>query len=123
MRGKEIPLITVYTIEKRGHTTKKRVPLYELQPAEVVRAKQEALGDNVGWYYGDDCNKCCGVFPAFETETGFDSKCYFVCLVCGKESIHCEMPFLARDEWNAGHFLFNPEDSNYQMTIFDFLEG
>ena len=67
--------------------------------------------------------KCCGVYPAFFTEQTFDSKGYYVCLVCGKESKHEVMPWIAAREWNRGNFIFDPQAENYQMTIFDILGG
>ena len=120
MRGDKIPLITQYTITKTGTKTKK-VPQYTLTTTEEIKAHQDKLGNNASWYYGTWCNKCCGVYPAFMKEQTFDDKGYYVCLVCGKESIHTDMPWQARDEWNAGNYVFNPQTDNYQMTISDWL--
>lgn len=118
MRGDQIPKITQYTITENG-TKSRKVPMYKLMPAEIVKARQDKLGENAGWYFGTWCNKCCGVYPASMSETGFDDLCYYVCLVCGKESKHCAMPWQARDEWNAGNYVFDPEKDDYQLTLFD----
>ena len=123
MRGSAIPKTTQYIIQKNVLTTSKKVPMYELKPAKEIKAHQDSLDKNAGWYYGTDCKKCCGVYPAFFTEQTFDSKGYYVCLVCGKESKHEVMPWIAAREWNRGNFIFDPQAENYQMTIFDILGG
>ena len=118
MRGKDIPLQTIYSTSGK----KRKEPLYVLQPAEVIKAKQDKLGENAGWYYGTWCDKCCGVYPAFMSEQGFRDYGYYVCLVCGKESLHEPMPWQCRDDWNAGRYEWKPEKVG-QLTIFDWLEG
>ena len=120
MRGDKIPLITQYTITKNG-TKSKRVPQYTLTTTEEMKAKQDALGESASMWYGTWCDKCCGVYPAFMNEQTFNNDGYYVCLVCGKESKHMPMPWQARDEWNAGNFIFNPQEDGCQLTIFDWL--
>ena len=123
MRGKEIPMVTWYKITSHGTESFKK-PMYELQAAEVVKARQDALGKNVGWYFGTNCRKCHGVYPAFFTESGFEALGYYVCLVCGKESIHEPMPHIAARDWNADRYKWQPSGHEYvQMSIFDFMKG
>lgn len=125
MRGDKIPLTTCYRITDKG-TEKFKRPLYKLRPASEIKAKQDALGKNAGWYYGTWCDKCCGVYPAFYSEGDFRDYCYYVCLVCGKESEHEPMPWAARDDWNAGRFIYDPNTDTAaefeQLTIFDFIK-
>ena len=121
MRGDKIPLTTVYTITGKGITKKRKEPLYKLVSAEEEKAHQDKLGDSVSFWYGTWCKKCCGVYPKFFTTESFDDKGYYVCLVCGKESKHTDMTWQARDAWNNGDYIFNPEQDDYQMTIFDYL--
>lgn len=127
MVGKDIPLITRYTITKNGVKSYKK-PMYEIKTYEEVKAHQDKLGDNTGWYYGVTCNKCCGVYPKFCTEQDFKGDGYYLCLVCGKESVHKSMPWQSAEEWNKGHYLWQPEEDktipkDYQMTIFDLLKS
>ncbi len=127
MRGADIPLNTIYTIHTDGRTTKEKKPLYTLKTTEEVKAHQDKLGDNVAWYYGTWCKKCCGVYPAFFNEMNFNNYGYYVCLVCGKESEHCPMPWQSRDAWNEGRFLWKPSGTEfYQMSMAElglFKEG
>ena len=122
MRGKDIPPNTVYTIHTNGKITKHTEPLYTLKPMEEVKTHQDKLGKNAAWYYGTDCEKCCGVYPAFMKEMNFNDNGYYVCLVCGKESIHTPMPWQARDYWNAGQYLWEPTTEYEQMTLFDWMK-
>lgn len=119
MRGADIPLITCYKSGKTLTTFKR--PMYELKPAEEIKAHQKKLGKNASWYYGTSCRKCCGVFPAYMTENSFESLGYYVCLVCGKESKHEVMPWIARDSWNNGEYKWIPDGTYEQLTIFDFI--
>lgn len=121
MKGKDIPLMTQIISTRNGIRTRK-VPVYQLLPASEVKDRQDKLGKNAGWYYGTQCEKCCGVWPAFMSETGFEARCYFVCLVCGKESEHRSMPWMATEAWNAGLFKWEPGKQR-QMTIFDVIGG
>ena len=120
MVGKEIPLITCYRSGKTLTTFKR--PMYELKPAEEIKAHQKKLGKNASWYYGTSCKKCCGVYPAYMTENTFDALGYYVCLVCGKESKHEVMPWIAREFWNNEEYKWSPDGAYRQMTIFDFLQ-
>ena len=122
MIGADIPLNTIYTIHTDGRTTKEKKPLYTLKSAEEVKAHQEKLGENAGWYYGTWCKKCCGVYPAFYNELNFNNFGYDVCLVCGKESLHEPMPWQCRDDWNAGRYIWEPSGSEYyQMSLEDWI--
>ena len=120
MRGADIPLVTWYRQTDKGIVTFKK-PKYELKAAAVIKAKQDKLGDNADWYYGTNCKKCCGVYPAFYTEGGFRDYGYYVCLVCGKESIHKPMNWEAREAWNNEEYLWQPMYK--QHTIFDYEEN
>ena len=121
MIGKYIPMMTQYIVSNDGITTRK-VPMYSLQTAEEVKKDQERLGKNAGWYYGTDCTKCCGVYPKFISEQTFEALGYYVCLVCGKESLHKPMPWQSRDDWNNNRFVWKPPREK-QMTIFDYMGG
>lgn len=121
MRGADIPLQTIYTITKNG-TKSHKEPLYKLQTTEEVKARQDKLGENAGWYFGTLCKKCCGVYPAFFNDLGFEHLGYYVCLVCGKESLHNPMPWQSRDDWNAGRYKWKPDGLYEQMDIFSFLK-
>lgn len=120
MRGDKIPKITQYTITENG-TISRKVPMYKLLPKEVVKAKQDALGDHAYWYFGVHCKKCCGVYPAIMSEAGFNDLCYFVCLVCGKESAHKEMPWIATEAWNNRDLVYDPAYDDIQLTLFDWM--
>ena len=121
MTGNDIPLTTWYRHTDKGITTFKK-PKYILQTYEEIKAKQDKLGKNAAWYYGTDCEKCCGVYPAFMTEDSFENKGYYVCLVCGKESVHEPMSWIARDSWNAGRYKWKPSEF-YQMSMEEWLKG
>ena len=120
MRGADIPKISVYHHTDTGIKTTKE-PMYVLKSTEDVKAHQDKLGKNAGWYYGTDCKKCCGVWPKFFTDTDFSAYGYYVCLVCGKESLHEPMPWQSRDDWNADRYKWKPEEYK-QMTIFELME-
>lgn len=120
--GKMIPKQTVYIIGRDGTKTRKE-PLYTLHSTEEEKAKQDKLGDSVGFWYGTWCEKCCGVYPKFFSEQGFKVGGYYVCMVCGKESTHNPMPWQSRDAWNNHEFAFKPEPKNgYQFTIYDYMD-
>lgn len=120
MTGKDIPLVTWYCSSGKG-LTKFKKPKYELKTEKEMKDIQDRLGNLLGFYYGTSCKKCCGVFPAFMTEDGNDPKCYYVCLVCGKESTHEDLLHLARDSWNYGKYKWVP-NGNKQFSIFDFIK-
>ena len=117
---KQIPMTTLYTITSKG-TISRKVPKYELKTAEDEAEHQRKLGNFLSFYYGLDCKKCCGVYPRYFTTDGFESKGYYVCLVCGKESEHGDMEHLARANWNEGRYEWKPEEKEYQYSIFDFM--
>lgn len=62
------------------------------------------LGFPLGWWYGTDCRKCCGVYPEFISDVNGHGLCAYRCPVCGKESSPAVLPWLARDAWNAGQY-------------------
>lgn len=117
---KQIPMITQYTITAKG-TVSKKIPKYILKTAEEEAEHQKKLGNFLSFYYGLSCKKCCGVYPHYFTTDGFESKGYYVCLVCGRESKHGDMEHLARANWNEGRYERKPEEKEYQYTIFDFM--
>lgn len=119
MRGKDIPLVTWYRSGRDKVETFKK-PKYELKTAREMKAIQDKLGNTVGFYYGTLCKKCCGVYPAFFTEDSFNSLGYYVCLVCGKESTHEPMAWMARDSWNHKKYKWVPSQDG-QLTIFDYM--
>ena len=119
---KQIPMITQYTITDKGVVGRK-VPKYRLRSAEEEIEHQNGLGKAIQFYYGLECKKCCGVYPAYFTTDGFESRGYYVCLVCGKESKHGVMEHLARSNWNEGRYEWMPEEKNYQYSIFDLMKG
>ena len=123
MRGTDIPLETVYHFGAKGKRWTTKRPKYTLKSTEEEKAHQEKLGKMCSYYYGTDCEKCCGVYPAFYTDNTFDCSCYYVCLVCGKESTHHEMPWQSSKAWNNHEYVFNPEKEEYQFTIFDYMKG
>lgn len=117
---KNIPMVTFCKAGKDGPTTFKK-PMYELVSAEVEMAKQKRLGKMLSFWYGTNCKKCCGCFPKFFEEQSFGGLGYYVCLVCGRESKHEPMLWIARDEWNKGNYSWTPEPGiDQQLTIFDF---
>lgn len=72
---------------------------------EEAMAEQERIVKhfNLGWWYGVECKRCCRVFPkAMTTGTNDPNDFYYMCPVCGKRTRPVSMPWLARDEWNAG---------------------
>ena len=75
---------------------------------EQAMAEQERIvkdGYKLGWWYGTNCRKCCGVFPKFmKAYTAAGGKCFYQCDVCGRKSGLHEMPWLARDDWNEMDF-------------------
>ena len=75
--------------------------------AEAV-AEQERIGRlyNLGWYYGTNCEKCCGVYPRFH-DIGSNARdsVYYQCDVCGKRTPAFSMPYLAEEAWNRGEWL------------------
>lgn len=120
MTEKRIPMVTWYKISRKG-IEKFKKPMYVLESTESIKAKQDRLGENAAWYYGTNCKKCCGVFPAFFTEQTFEGLGYFVCLVCGRESQHEHMAWQAEESWNAGRYCFEPKEEYKQITLWDVI--
>lgn len=119
MRGDRIPKAT-WIIGKK----QEKRPLYTLRSQEEESLYQEKNKDRLSFWYGTNCEKCCGVYPKFYTEQGFNNDGYYVCMVCGKESQHAPMTWMAKDLWNNHKYLFKPEPSfGYQYTLEDLLEG
>lgn len=82
--------------------------------AEEAKAKQEEIAKHfdLHFWYGTWCKKCCGVYPKLMTEDNFRGWCWYECEVCGTRTEPQVMPWVARDEWNEGHFMPT------QMTLF-----
>lgn len=117
--SKKIPLITVHH-SSPGHkicTTKR--PLYTLRSSKEEAAVQKKIAktSDLGFWYGINCEKCCGVYPKFFTETGFEALGYYVCLVYGKESKHNPMSWQSRDAWNNHKYSWVP--TGYQYSLFE----
>lgn len=64
-------------------------------------------GFNLGWWFGTDCEKCCGVFPRLVRRDVNDKyhDTAYKCDVCGKQSEWLGMPWQARDAWNSHRFM------------------
>lgn len=63
------------------------------------------MGSNLGWWFGTDCEKCCGVFPRFHDNGGAKAEsCWYECDVCGKRTEKKSMPWIARDAWNRHEY-------------------
>jgi len=74
-----------------------------------AKAEQDRLvekGMELRWWYGTNCEKCCGVYPKFQCEltNGMSGDVWYECPVCGKKSTKHIMPYLAWEAWNAGDF-------------------
>ena len=95
---------------------------FEPMTREAAIANQEQIvadGYRLEWWYGTDCEKCCGVYPKFMTSyVGLGEQCYYQCEVCGKRTKGCDMSHFAADAWNRHEYL-----DNRQMTIFEIEEG
>ena len=76
--------------------------------AEEAKANQDRIveeGWDLGFWYGTNCNKCCGVYPKLvNVYTGGQDLCCYECEVCGRKTAEYTMPWLARDAWNNGEF-------------------
>lgn len=71
--------------------------------AEEALKNQTEIAEhyNLGWWYGTQCRKCCGVYPKLEAG---ELHCFYVCEVCGKRTEPHSMPWLAREAWNNGEY-------------------
>ncbi len=86
---------------------------------EQAKAKQERIAKhyNLGFWYGTNCMKCCGVYPKAMTKNTFDPEdFYYQCEVCGKRTKAYTMPWLARKAWNNGEYKDAGEN---QISLFD----
>ena len=95
----------------------RKVPMYKLKSQAEEAAHQQKLGKMAQYYYGTRCESCCGVKPKFFTDQDFAARGYYVCLVCGKESEHCDMHWQAKEAWNEHRYVYVPD--NYQYSMFD----
>lgn len=118
---KKIPMETWYGWHgDKSYSFKK--PKYELKTAKEEKEHQEKLGNCLGFYYGTNCDKCCGVYPAFFTEGTFRDYGYYVCLVCGRESKHQPMNWMAKDSWNNCEYKWVPDPKEHeQLSVFDYI--
>lgn len=84
--------------------------------ADEAKREQDRIAAhyNLAWWYGTDCEKCCGVFPKFMVSGGMDSKCWYECQVCGKRTKPEIMPWIAREAWNSGKV----QVEGVQMSMF-----
>ena len=70
---------------------------------EEAKANQAQIAKhfNLAWWYGIRCEKCCEVYPKFDTEgDSAGGKCFYVCEVCGKRTRGFDMPWQAEEAWN-----------------------
>ena len=86
---------------------------------EEAKANQDRIAKDfdLSYWYGTNCDKCCGVFPKFRTfggvfpkfrtfgDLGGRSKCYYECEVCGKKTEPFDMPWQSERAWNRGEFV------------------
>lgn len=82
------------------------------------KEKQDKLGDFLEYFYATECNKCCGVFPYVMHEDNLDNLVYIKCMVCGKESKHAKMYWVARKYWQEKKYNIQPVIDG-QINIFD----
>ena len=83
---------------------------------EEAKEKQADLAKHfdLGFWYGINCEKCCGVFPKFMTGGNQGMDCWYECEVCGKRTKPTTMPWIAEKAWNAGETI----GGNIQMSLF-----
>lgn len=78
--------------------------------AEEAKRNQDEISKhyNLGHWYGTNCEKCCGVYPKLIV-MGWQGRpdCWYECEVCGKRTEPKIMPYLSREDWNAGRFVEN----------------
>lgn len=74
--------------------------------AEEAKARQDELSKhyNLGFWYGVNCKKCCGVFPILRTGGTQGMDCWYECEVCGKRTEPKSMPWIAANAWNEDRF-------------------
>ena len=75
--------------------------------------------ENLGWWFGIKCEKCCDVYPRFCTRDTNDKyhDCFYKCDVCGKQTDYYGMPSQCADAWNDHRYL----GDGVQMNMF--MEG
>lgn len=73
---------------------------------EQAKENQDRLSEkyNLSYWYGTNCEKCCGVFPKFKNTDASDCKCWYECEVCGKRTRKKSMPWEAEEAWNAHEY-------------------
>lgn len=84
---------------------------------EAKRKQNEILaqGYDLGWWYGTNCKKCCGVFPKLMFAKTYDPKdCYYQCEVCSKRTELKVMPWQAKEAWNNDECHYE----SLQMSLF-----
>lgn len=85
--------------------------------AEEAKRNQDEIAKhyNLGHWYGTNCEKCCGVYPKLMVLHRFNvmEDTWYECEVCGKRTRKVTMPWIAREEWNAGKY------EEQQMSIFE----
>ena len=62
------------------------------------------MGMNPAWWYGMDCEPCCGLHPRLMDTWDRGDMCYYECPSCGRRTALFNMPWQARDAWNRGEF-------------------
>lgn len=79
--------------------------------ADEAKKQQDEISKHwtLGFWYGTNCEKCCGVYPKLMSTNGFDDKCYYQCEVCGKRTEAMQMPWLSRDAWNRHEYCYDDE--------------
>lgn len=81
---------------------------------EEAKARQEEIEKHykLGFWYGVNCEKCCGVFPKIVTGIGTKDQCRYECEVCGTTTEPKDMPWQAAEAWN------NNEYTMQQLRLF-----
>ena len=76
---------------------------------EEAKEKQAQIAKqyDLSYWYGTNCEKCCGVYPKFKVSSGFDCKCWYECEVCGKRTEPQEMPWICEKKWNNHEYAEN----------------
>ena len=84
---------------------------------EEAKENQDRLSKHydLGFWYGTNCEKCCGVYPKFGTEGNQASgECFYVCEVCGKRTKGYSMPWQAKEAWNRHEY----KNKHTQLSLF-----
>ena len=74
---------------------------------EQAKQNQDRLAKhyNLAFWYGTNCEKCCGIYPKFMTTDGFETMCWYECEVCGKRTEKASMPWIAEEYWNKHQYI------------------